>query len=197
MTARQRIITPVGRTAWCHVLNPRESLGGKMVWDVALEIDEQYIKQYSAIARELIETARSGDPNFPRADNGFTYPWMESRGPKDEAGNLGDIIPGKWLIKAKRNAVRTRGGTQERNTAPILQDGLGQPIKPGTLESIPPSTEARLMLDLFAYHQGVNAGVSAGLVGMQIKKLGATDTFDPLEGFDAVENGDNDDHGGF
>jgi hypothetical protein len=186
---RQRIITPIGRTAWCHVIAPREDLSHNMVWDVGLEIDEDWIKQYSAIARELVETARSADPRFPTS--GLIYPWVESRGPKKDDGSPGDIIEGKWLIKAKRKTVRMRNGGQERNTAPILQDGLGQPIKPGTLDDIPPSSEVRLMLDLFAYNKAGNAGVSAGLVGVQVKKLGESDGFDALEGFGEKEEDDD------
>jgi hypothetical protein len=44
------------------------------------------------------------------------------------------------------------------------------------------------MLDLFAYNKAGNAGISAGLVGLQIKKLGESDGFDPLDGFESVED---------
>ncbi len=181
---RRRIITPVGRVAWCHVIQPHEDLSQRMVWDVAVEIDEASVEAYQEIADELIENARSADPKFPRSDDKLNYPWCASRGPKKDDGSPGDIIEGVVLIKAKRRCVLVRNGQQERNTPPILQDSMGQPIKEGTMAEIPPGSEARLMLDMFAYNQAGNAGVSCGLVGLQLKALAATDSFDPLDPVD-------------
>jgi hypothetical protein len=186
---RRRIVTPIGRVAWCHVIQPHEDLSHRLVWDVAVEVDEQAVESYQDIADELIENARSADPKFPRSDDKLNYPWCASRSPKKDDGSPGDIIEGALLIKAKRRCMLVRNGQQERNTPPILQDSLGQPIKEGTLNEIPPGSEARLMLDMFAYCQGGNAGVSFGLVGLQLKQLAATDTFDAL---DPVEPEDED-----
>jgi hypothetical protein len=184
---RKRIVTPVGRLAWCHVIQPHEDLSHRMVWDVALEVAEAAVEEYQDIADELIENARSADPKFPKDDDNLHYPWCASRGLKKEDGTPGDIIEGVLLIKAKRRCIMVRNGQQERNTAPILQDSMGQPIKEGTMVEIPSGSEARLMLDMFSYNTGGNAGVSFGLVGLQLKQLAATETFDPL---DPIEPGD-------
>jgi hypothetical protein len=133
-----------------------------------------YVTQlYWLVAGSILgnRVLRKEDPKFPKTNAGFTYPYGPSRS-RDEDGNLSGEKEGVFLIKAKRRCQYTdkRGDLQDQRPVAIV-DSFGEPFK--LTDEIPGGSIVRISYDLFAFAKGGNAGVSAGLQGVQIKSLGA------------------------
>jgi len=168
----RQIVSPLGKVVWSSVFKSKRDLSDRPIWDIAIELTaEEVMDGLDMQIEALLAFKRKEDPKFPKTNAGFTYPYGPSRS-RDEDGNLSGEKEGVFLLKAKRRCQYTdkRGDIQDQRPVTIV-DSFGEPFK--LTDEIPGGSIVRISYDLFAFSKGGNAGVSAGLQGVQIKSLGA------------------------
>jgi hypothetical protein len=176
-----KYVTPIGRVAWSNMIDQTKNLKDDLEWNVGLVVAEENAIPILELVQKALDDRRKSDPSFPTSDTGLNFPYGPSMR-KDETGTKVPEV-GFLTFKFKRPAelFRKAVGRKEPNTAPLIFDSKGRPVK---IPAIAPGSEGKVIFDTYAYDKAGQKGVGLQLIGFQVVKL----EVDTIE-LDEVEGG--------
>ena len=158
----RQVMTPVFRASYAHVFTPKEDLGGKLKYSVAMLFDKsEDLSELKAIVKEAINEKWGGKP-----PKGLKSPFKDGDANDNEKG---DDYKNKIYINA---SSVTKPGVVDSQVNAILD----------TTEFYS-GCYARATVNAYAYDVKVNKGVAFGLRNIQKIKDG-----EPLGGRNKAEH---------
>ena len=168
--------------AFGSVTDARTTPFDTVQWDVGLVLSDEDSIPLLALVDEEIAKQRSTNRNFPKVNDKLRLPYRPSM-KKNDAGDK-ELVEGEMLWSFKRKfEIKQRNGELKRNNPPVIYDSLGR-VCTEKVPMVGSNTILKVVYDVFSYGNNMGAGVSFGLVGIQIVELVAPKVMElePIEG---------------
>ena len=177
-----KFVTPVGKLAWSNIVQQGLNLKQELEWNCGFILSEDDSQGIMANLEKTLEDYRKVNASFPKTNTGLNYPFGPSMKKNDAGVKVAE--PGMIAFKFKRPGAifRRATGSKEENTAPLVFDSMGRPVR--NVASIGPGSLGKVVYDTYGYDKAGQRGVGLQLLGFQIVKL----EIDTIE-LEAVEGG--------